>query len=148
MHAEILGKTGRFLWNVDGTVGLNSANIEDDVMFVQWCLYKMSKFDALPMDLRTVLAKTPVSGRCTGREGDQLITSIRAVEKIPFIGATDGKVSPVKGDQFYGRGHTYVIVYFNNILRSMYPQQYPRIDLMPEFIWRIKDKAFAPFLGI
>jgi hypothetical protein len=32
-----------FYWNLDRTVGLRGANRFDDVMFVQWCLYKASK---------------------------------------------------------------------------------------------------------
>jgi len=30
-----------FYWNVDGPVGLQGMNKRDDVMFVQWCFYKL-----------------------------------------------------------------------------------------------------------
>ena len=30
-----------FYWNIDGSVGLNGANKFDDVLFVQWCFYKI-----------------------------------------------------------------------------------------------------------
>jgi hypothetical protein len=36
-----------FHWNLDGSVGLLGANRFDDVMFVQWCLYKAAKWDGL-----------------------------------------------------------------------------------------------------
>src|SRR5262249_50141716 len=44
------------------------------------------------------------------------------------------------------RNHPFVIFYLNAALRLLYPAQYPRIDLMPEFIWRIKDTATYPFI--
>ena len=61
----------------------------------------------------------------------------------------DGQVTPPKKDvqyTYHGSRHTYLILYLNAALRYLHPTQYPRIDLMPEFIWRIKDKATFPFI--
>jgi hypothetical protein len=47
---------------------------------------------------------------------------------------------------YAGARDTYLILYpLNAVLAQMHPQQWPRIDLMPEFVWRIRDKATAPF---
>ena len=40
---------------------------------------------------------------------------------------------------------TEILYPLNAVLQQMHPAQFPRIDLMPEFVWRIKDKATAPF---
>jgi hypothetical protein len=38
-----------------------------------------------------------------------------------------------------------IIYPLNAVLQQMHPAQFPRIDLMPQFVWRIRDKATAPF---
>ncbi len=154
MFADIaMDHRGRlFFWNLHGAVGLNGVNKFDDVMFVQWCLYKMAKWERIPVDLRAELARTPVSGECTGREGDMTIASIKALQRSKIVveaqGLLDGRVSPAKGNGHYsnqGGSPVYLIFYLNYTLRALYPQQYPRIDLMPEFIWRIRAQAIDPF---
>ena len=152
MHAEMTLNNGEplFFWNVDATVGLHGVNLFDDVMFVQWCFYKASKWNKLDARLREVFATTPISGECTGHEGDMLISSIKALQQSDMLkGAmVDGLVSPAKGGhyKYHGGERTYLIFYLNAVLRVLYPKLFPRIDLMPEFIWRIRDKATAPFI--
>ena len=152
MHPEIVTDTQGpiFFWNVDAAVGLHGANNFDDVMFVQWCFYKLSKWDRIPADLRKVLAQTPVSGSCTGRDNDPLVTSIKAFQASELMtGMVDGRVSPAKGGgyyKYYGDKQAFLILRLNGVLRVLHPQQYPRIDLMPEFIWRIRDQVKAPFI--
>jgi hypothetical protein len=80
-----------FYWNLDGSVGLRGANRFDDVMFVQWCLYKAAKWDGLDRvakvtagnitgpSIREAFAKTNVNGSCNGLKTDNL------VEKITFL---------------------------------------------------------------
>ena len=149
MHAETTqGSAGPvFFWNVDGAVGLNGANNEDDVLFVQWCLYKISRWESRPERLRNALRNTPVNGLCTGREGDPLIASIKTLQTEQKL-LVDGRVSPARGAVYmrHGDRHHFLVHYLNAVLRQMHPTHYPRIDLMPEFVWRIRDKATAPFI--
>lgn len=149
MHAETTeGSAGPvFFWNVDGPVGLNGANREDDVLFVQWCLYKISRWESRPERLRNALRDTPVNGHCTGREGDPLVVSIKAVQSQQNL-LVDGRVSPARGAVYRHQGdsHHFLVHYLNAVLRRMHPAQYPRIDNMPEFVWRIRDKATYPFV--
>jgi hypothetical protein len=35
----------------------------------------------------------------------------------------------------------------NKILKAVHPREYPRLDLMPELVWRISDKV-KPVSGI
>ena len=151
MH-PVIGKdqTGQhvFFWNVDSPVGLNAVNMMEDVLFVQWCFYKMSKWIHLSVDSRSHYSKTGVNGVCTGREGDPLINSIKVLQQERDL-MVDGRVSLPPSSALYtyhGEKHRFLIFYLNTVLRVLHPQQYPRIDLMPEFIWRIKDKATSPFI--
>lgn len=138
-----------FYWNVDGPVGLNGTNKFDDVLFVQWCFYKMAQWDRMKPELRAVYRTTPLNGECSGRDGDPLIAAIKTLQRsVPGL-MVDGRVSPpTKGATYayHGARHTFLIFYLNAVLRVLHPNQYPRIDLMPEFIWRIKDKATNPFI--
>ena len=138
-----------FYWNVDSPVGLHGVNKFKDVLFVQWCFYKMTKWNhpRLPIDFRSNLGNAGVNGRCTGREDDLLVGSIKAVqEKFDLV--MDGRIDPPSSNYYiyHGEGKRYFILHLNAVLRALHPQQYPRIDLMPEFIWVNKDKAIAPFI--
>jgi hypothetical protein len=153
MHPAMMKEEGTgnliFYWNVDSAVGLNSPNKFEDVMFVQWCFYKMTTWNhhSLPADFRSGLGKAGVNGSCTGRADDPLVVAIKAVQER-FHLVVDGRVQPPSGDYYFYHGspHRYFIFYLNAVLRALHPQQYPRIDLMPEFIWRVRDKAVAPFI--
>lgn len=152
MHAAIASspKGPIFYWNVDGAVGKNGMNKFDDVMFVQWCLYKLGKWSVqfFGTELRAALDNLSISGECSGRDGDSLVECIKALQQHLNL-LVDGRVSPGTPGGTYvdgGGRSTFLIIYpLNAVLQQMYPAQYPRIDLMPEFVWRIKDKATAPF---
>jgi hypothetical protein len=150
MHPALVsdGKDQIFYWNVDAVVGLNGVNAFDDVMFVQWCFYKMGNWPKLDPASRAVYQKTPVSGECSGRDDDALVASIRALQRVSHGAVVDGRVDPATTGTYayHGGQHAYVIFYLNAALRLLHPEQYPRIDLMPEFIWRIRHKATQPFI--
>ena len=156
MHAAIASSPRGpiFYWNVDDAVGSNGANKFDDVLFVKWCFYKLGKWPAGQgqpwwQELRGAFDKIGVNGECSGRDGDLLVDSIKALQR--GLGTiVDGRVSPAtKGGSFaYAGGRSAFLIIFplNAVLQQMHPGQYPRIDLMPEFVWKIKDEATAPFL--
>jgi len=152
MHAAIAStdKGPLFYWNVDDAVGRNGVNKFDDVMFVQWCFYKLTKWAHLQPELRDAISNVGVNGQCNGRDGDPLVDGIKALQR-QYSWMEDGRVSPVtKGGTYIdvsGARNTFLIIYpLNAVLAQMHPAQWPRIDLMPEFVWRIKDKATAPFI--
>jgi hypothetical protein len=154
MHAEIVkGAEGSlFFWNVDGAVGLNGSNKEDDVLFVQWCLYKLARAAELSFysnALKAGLMDVPVNGRCDGRESDPLVASIKFLQKEAGQ-LVDGRVSPATGGHgsysMRGQKHLFLILGLNNVLRALHPDQYPRLDKMPQFIWRVRQQAIEPFL--
>jgi hypothetical protein len=44
-----------------------------------------------------------------------------------------------------GSKDVYLIMRLNQILKEVHPREYPRLDLMPEFVWRISDKVKPVF---
>jgi hypothetical protein len=95
-----------FYWNLDGSVGLRGANRFDDVMFVQWCLYKAAKWDGLDRvakvtvgnvkgpSIREAFAKTNVNGSCTGLQTDNLVEKITFLQSLISVDM-DGRVDPM-----------------------------------------------------
>jgi hypothetical protein len=139
-----------FYWNVDQAVGKNGANKFDDVLFVKWCFYKLGKFHGTAPEVRAAIDKMTVNEYCNGRDGDPLVEAIKTLQRFLNHPLVDGRVSPARtgeGNYYYaGTRSTFLILYpLNAVLQQMYPAQFPRIDLMPEFVWRIRDKAIAPF---
>jgi hypothetical protein len=151
MHPAIASgpKGPLFYWNVDDAVGTNGGNRLDDVLFVTWCFYKLAKWAHLPPKLRDTIGRMPVTDSCSGRDGDPIVDGIKALQREYGL-PVDWRVSPATRAATYAYGggrSTFLIVYpLNAVLAQMHPAQWPRIDLMPEFVWRIKDRATAPFI--
>jgi hypothetical protein len=149
-----------FYWNLDGSVGSRGANRFDDVMFVQWCLYKAAKWDGLDRvakatagnikgpSIREAFAKTNVNGTCTGLQTDNLVEKITFLQSLISVDM-DGRVDPMLNSARYttsiGSKDVYLIMRLNQILKEVHPREYPRLDLMPEFVWRISDKVKPVF---
>lgn len=151
MHAAIAStpKGPLFYWNIDEAVGRNGGNRFDDVLFVTWCFYKLAKWPHIPSELRDAIGKMPIRDHCSGLDGDPIVDGIKVLQR-QYALMVDGRVSPVTKDATYAYGggrSTFLILYpLNAVLAQMHPAQWPRIDLMPEFVWRIKDQATAPFI--
>jgi hypothetical protein len=149
-----------FYWNLDGTVGLRGANRFDDVMFVQWCLYKAAKWDGFDrvakvagadgkgQSIKEAFSKTNVNGACTGLKTDNLVEKITFLQSLISVDM-DGRVDPIVGSVRHstsiGVKDVYLIMRLNQIIKDVHPREYPRLDLMPEFIWRISDKVKPVF---
>jgi hypothetical protein len=76
------------------------------------------------------------------------------VEKITFLQSLisvdmDGRVDPMLNSARHstsiGVKDVYLIMRLNQILKEVRPREYPRLDLMPEFVWRISDKVKPVF---
>jgi hypothetical protein len=152
MYADLggRGKDRAFFWNVHAAVGLKGENLRDDVLFVSWCFFKMRAWNHIPEATKTVLRNTPISTDCSGREDDSLVVAIKAIQRLNPAMMVDGRVSPAVGEGTYrhqGRNTLFLIFGLNNALKELHPQQYPRIDLMPEFAWQLKKAATAPFFA-
>jgi len=144
--AETSSGSSMFYWNVDGVVGLNGTNKYEDVMFVQWAFYKMSQWPAA-REIWPGLSKVNINGRCSGLADDPLVDTIKLAQAV-FGGEMDGRVSPMHRSAKFMHGgikYTFLIMIMNVALSKLYPDQYPRLDQMPQFIWQIKDHFTYPF---
>jgi len=151
MHAAMTStpRGAMFYWNVDAAVGKNGQNQPLDVLFVSWCMYKLARWPDTSPELKQRLIEVGLTDSCNGRDGDRVVEGIKAVQQRLQL-TLDGRVSSVpRGTASYaGRGgrSAYMIFYpLNAVIAQMHPQQWPRIDLMPDFAWRLKDQATAPF---
>ncbi|WP_413993503.1 hypothetical protein ACMDCR_16280 [Labrys okinawensis] len=163
MHPEFAETTdGRkiFYWNLDGAVGLNGKNNFDDVLFVQWCMYKASKwpgidhltqienFDTKGVSFRDAFAKVNINGRCSGLKDDPLLDQINLLQALTQ-GPMDGRVTPIHGSARYtglfGIRYVYLVIWLNNILKQVHPKEYPRLDLMPEFAFQLGPQVKPVF---
>src|ERR1700736_6361906 len=123
MHAAIASSTKGpiFYWNVDEAVGKNGVNKFDDVMFVQWCFYKLGKWHGLRKELQNAFGNMSVNGECSGRDGDSLVESIKALQGFLAV-MVDGRVSPAaEGGQYTYAGGlgTFLIIYpLNAVLQQ------------------------------
>jgi hypothetical protein len=150
MHAEVIsGPTGPvFFWNVDGAVGRGGINRWDDVLFVSWCFYKFARLQQTPPDLRTLFMKVGLTTECDGSPTHPIVGAIEAVQKRYHLQPVDGRVSPAHGVTYIDHYNefAYLIFRLNSVLRLAHPEHFPRIDMMPEFVWKLKKLATAPFV--
>lgn len=124
----------KFSWNIDGDVGLGSANKTDDVQLVQLGYSVLAQSVRQPADLRAVCAQVKPGAVCTGREDDPLVKAIRA-HQATFVGTRDGRVSVVKtSNALYvdaGGPHAYLLLRLLNNVFDAQPGDFPRIDKLP-----------------
>jgi hypothetical protein len=142
MHAEVVPSPEGpiFFWNVGKPVGLRSPNQWEDVLFISWCFYKFARLAQTPADLRQIMQNVGVNDSCDGRPDHPLVVAIQAVQRRFHHSPVDGRVSPAKGVTYrhhYGE-HAFLIFRLNAVLRVAHPDQYPRLDMMPEFAWRLR----------
>jgi hypothetical protein len=137
-----------FFWNVSGAVGHNGVNQTEDVLFVSWCLYKAAQHPDLSADLRSAFKNVGLTHVCNGRMDHPLVAAIYTLQRAQGRGLVDGRVSPAKGAKYahHHAKHIYLIFELNGFLRVMHPDQYPRLDLMSDFPWKLKEFAKAPFI--
>jgi hypothetical protein len=107
----------------------------------------MAKWDPA-RQIWPTLSKVNINGECSGRPYGPLVETIKTAEAL-FGWKMDGRVTPIaKSAKFshMGINYVYLIMIMNIALSKMYPQQYPRLDQFPEFIWRVRDKVTYPFV--
>lgn len=123
----------RFYWNIDGNVGLNSPNKNDDVQLVQFGYSLMAKTEMNPA-FKAALAAVKVGTPCTGREDDPLVRAIRAHEVV-HGGAQDGRVSVIPSSAGVytdaGGRHAFLLISIVNNMFDAQPNDFPRIDKHP-----------------
>jgi hypothetical protein len=130
-YLHYAGTAAHFQWNLDSSVGKGGQNSNPtDVSYIQWYYTLAAVHPNTPQVRKVVYSKVKVTGTCKGTADDPLVQAILAHQtalRHPYI---DGKISVAKGD---GRVAelAYFILRLGARLSDMYPQYWPRLDMIP-----------------
>lgn len=117
-------------WNLDCSVGKGCQNsLPCEVSYLQWYYRLAAAHPNTPLERKMVYAKVMVNGICTGAPGDPLVQAIVLHQTSLKHKTMDGKISVAKGDGRVG-GSLYFILRLNARLAHMFPNAWPRLDLI------------------
>jgi hypothetical protein len=123
-----------FLWNLEGNVGAGQPNFMEDVQFVQFGYFFVSKSPATPPSLRAAAAEVALGAAFSGTEDDPVIKTIRAHESLRG-GPQDGRISKFPNEtgtyNFGGHEKSYILLSLLNTISDAMPGDYPRIYKHP-----------------
>lgn len=132
MHAFLVQHDQHFdiTWNLDASVGRGGQNSNrTDVSFVQW-YYTLAAESALtPQDRREIYRAVKVTGSCRGTDDDPLVRAILAHQRALNHPVVDGRVSVARPGVKVGE-NAFFILRLCARYAHMFPQQYPRLDLV------------------
>ena len=126
-----VGPIYHYQWNIDCSVGLAAQNnLPCDVSYIQW-YYTLAAVNVLtPQDRRAIYSKVAITGACSGRADDPLVAAITAHQTALKHSTIDGKISVAKGTGKLGTD-AYFVLRLGARLADMFPQAWPRLDLIP-----------------
>lgn len=126
-----VGRLMQLQWNLDCSVGQGGQNnLIADVSYIQWYYTLAAVHPNTPQERKDVYCRVSVNGSCKGTPDDPLVKAIlvhQATLKHPTI---DGKVSVAAGTGKLA-GKAFFILRLGARLSDMYPEQWPRLDLIP-----------------
>ena len=130
-YLHYAGDMPHFQWNVSCSVGKGGQNhLPADVSYIQWYYTLAAVHPLTPPDRKAVYGKVAITGTCKGTADDPLVQAIlahQAALKHPYI---DGKISVATGDGRVGE-LAFFVLRLGARLSDMYPQFWPRLDLIP-----------------
>ena len=132
----------KFMWNLDSSVGKGANNSNrTDVSFVQWYYVLSSEFHLTEPAAKAVYRRVSITGTCTGQDSDPLVQSIMSQQRATNHPMVDGKVSVVTGDGRVGGQTAFFLLRLEARLAVMYPDKWPRLDLIPRCPGSVADIA-------
>jgi hypothetical protein len=130
-YLHLLGRSVHFQWNLDCSVGQGGQNnLIPDVSFIQWYYTLAAVHPNTPQERKDVYGKVAVTGSCKGKPDDPLVKAIlvhQAALKHPSV---DGRISVATGTGKLG-DKAFFILRLGARLSDMYPDEWPRLDLIP-----------------
>jgi hypothetical protein len=137
------GPKAHFHWNLECSVGKGGQNsLACEVSYIQWYYSLAARHPNTPPERKAVYAMVPVNGICTGSPTDPLVQAILIHQTALQHPTIDGKISVVTGDGRIG-GHAFFILRLNARLSDMYPNVWPRLDLIPNCPALVADAVRA-----
>jgi hypothetical protein len=137
------GPTPHFQWNLECSVGKGGQNsIATDVLYIQWYYSLAAKHTNTPVERKVVYTKVPVNGVCRGTADDPLVQAITIHQQALKHPMIDGKISVATGDGKIGE-KAFFVLRLGARLSDMYPNAWPRLDLIPSCPGRVADAVRA-----
>lgn len=125
------GSFTHYQWNVSSSVGKGGQNNQPaDVSYVQWYYTLAAAHQLTPPDRKAVYQKVSISGTCRGTADDPLVAAITAHQTALKHPVIDGRISVATGDGRVGE-MAFFVLRLGARLADMYPQFWPRLDLIP-----------------
>ena len=125
------GTASHFQWNLSCSVGKGGQNnIAADVSYIQWYYATAAAHALTPPERKLVYSKVSVTGTCRGTTDDPLVQAILTHQKALNHPIVDGKISVATGDGRVGE-LAFFVLRLGARFSDMYPQFWPRLDLIP-----------------
>jgi len=125
------GNTFHFQWNIDCSVGKGGENtLAADVSYIQWYYTLAAANPDTPEERKAIYRKVQVTGHCRGTDDDPLVAAITAHQQRLNHPQIDGRVSVAHGSGMVG-AYAFFVFRIGARLANMYPNQWPRLDLIP-----------------
>jgi hypothetical protein len=130
-YIHVAGDIHHFQWNLDCSVGKGgSNNLACDVAYIQW-YYTLAAANLLTTpDRRPIYQQVCVTGVCTGTDDDPLVAAILAHQQFFNHPVIDSRISVATGSGKVGAS-AFFIFRLGARLANMFPNLWPRLDLMP-----------------
>jgi hypothetical protein len=124
------GSFAHFQWNVDCSVGRGGLNnLIADVSYIQWYYSLAAENPLTPADRQEVYKKVVVNGHCNGTDDDPLVAAITVHQRALDHFQIDGKISVATGSGKVG-ATAFFVLRLGARFANMFPQQWPRLDLI------------------
>ncbi len=127
-----VGAGFHFQWNVDCSVGKGGTNsLPTDVSYIQWYYTLAARHPLTTPDRKIIYQRVKVTGTCRGTDDDPLVAAILAHQRALNHPEVDGKISVAHGSGKIGAS-AFFVLRLGARLANMYPNAWPRLDLIPE----------------
>jgi hypothetical protein len=152
MKAFLAGHDDHYdiLWNIDCSVGRGGQNsLAADVKYIQWYYNTAATNAETPAERREIYRQVQVTGKCTGNDNDPLVRAILAHQRALSHPTIDGRVSVARSGVKIG-DTAFFVLRIGARLARMFPQQWPRLDLIPTCPAEVaaQAKACVPVLPV
>ena len=126
------GSGAHFQWNIDCSVGKGGTNnLACDVSYLQWYYTLAAEHPLTPEDRKVIYRKVLVTGVCRGTDDDPLVAAIFAHQRALNHPQIDGRINVAYGSGKIGTA-AFFILRLGARLANMYPNVWPRLDLIPK----------------
>ena len=130
-YLHVAGNGFHFQWNLDCSVGKGGTNsLPTDISYIQW-YYTLAAINPMtPEDRKVIYRKVKISGVCRDTDDDPLVAAILVQQRALNHPQIDGKISVAHGTGKIGSS-AFFILRLGYRFADMYPNVWPRLDLIP-----------------